>query len=51
MHINDIWPQGYETAFMLSSTEHEISTAHTTQMLKKNDNKKNKAQRDDVLMS
>ena len=27
-------PQGYKTFFMLNSTEHEISTAHKTLMLK-----------------
>ena len=24
-----IWPRGYKTFFMLNSTEHKISTAHT----------------------
>ena len=30
-------PRGYRAVFMLNSTEHEISTAHKTQMLKKVD--------------
>ena len=30
-----IWTRGYKTFFMLNSTEHEISTAHKTKMLKK----------------
>ena len=28
-------PQGFKTFFMLNSTEHEISTAHKTQISKK----------------
>ena len=26
--VSVIWPQGYETIFMLNSTEHEIDHAH-----------------------
>ena len=28
IHRSDAWPRGYDTFFMLNSTEHEISTAH-----------------------
>ena len=28
------WPRGYKACFLLNSTEHEISNAHTTKMLK-----------------
>ena len=31
---NIFWPRAYKTLFMLNSTEHEISTAHKTKMLK-----------------
>ena len=26
--VNDTWPRGYKTFFLLNSTEQEISTAH-----------------------
>ena len=31
------WPGDYETFYLLNSTEHQISTAHKTKMLKNKD--------------
>ena len=28
-YVDLFWPRGYKTVFILNSTEHEISTAHT----------------------